>query len=94
MPQPALDLGTIIHGYFIEGILRGVGELRSTDASSHHAEAAFSVEADWQRAGIGSELMQHTLLTARNRGIAKVFMNCLHLKSLDAADGAGGGRQA
>jgi GNAT superfamily N-acetyltransferase len=71
------QLDSIIHGYFVDGVLRGVGELRLLDASSKHAEAAFSVEAEWQGAGVGSELMQHTLLTARNRGISKVYMNCL-----------------
>jgi GNAT superfamily N-acetyltransferase len=71
------QLDSIIHGYFCDGKLRGVGELRLLDVASKQAEAAFSVEADWQNAGIGSELMQHTLLTARNRGISKVYMNCL-----------------
>jgi len=71
------DMDSIIHGYFVAGTLRGVGEVRLLDATSKQAEAAFSVEADWQGAGAGTELMQHTLLTARNRGVEKVYMNCL-----------------
>jgi GNAT superfamily N-acetyltransferase len=71
------QLDSIIHGYFVDGTLRGVGELRLLEPASGQAEAAFSVEADWQGAGVGSELMEHTLLTARNRGISKVYMNCL-----------------
>lgn len=68
---------SIIHGYVVDGIVRGVGELRLLDSGNKQAEAAFSVEEAWQGSGIGSDLMQHTLLTARNRGIEKVFMNCL-----------------
>eukprot|EP01037_Dinobryon_pediforme_P021878 gene21878-22863_t len=68
---------SIIHGCFVEGTLRGVGELRMLDVVHHDAEAAFSVEGLWQGTGIGSELMAHTLLTARNRGISRVYMSCL-----------------
>jgi GNAT superfamily N-acetyltransferase len=70
-------LDSIIHGYFVGGTLRGVGELRLLDTTSTQAEAAFSVETDWQGTGVGTDLMEHTLLTARNRGVSKVFMNCL-----------------
>lgn len=70
-------LDSLVHGYFEDGALRGVGELRFLDTSTTMAEAAFSVETDWQGQGVGTQLMEHTLLTARNRGIAKIYMNCL-----------------
>jgi GNAT superfamily N-acetyltransferase len=38
---------------------------------------ALSVERDWQNRGIGSELMDRTVLAARNRGIRTIYMNCL-----------------
>ena len=68
---------SVVHGHFVEGTLRGVGELRLMDVSGREAEAAFSVEDGWQGQGIGTDLMHHTLTTARNRGIARVYMNCL-----------------
>ena len=34
-------------------------------------------EADWQSHGVGSALLERTLLTARNRGIAHLHMACL-----------------
>lgn len=72
----SFQLDSIIHGYFVDGTLRGVGELRLLDENSQ-AEAAFSVEPDFQGSGVGTELMRHTILSARNRGVAKVYMNCL-----------------
>jgi GNAT superfamily N-acetyltransferase len=71
------NLESIIHGYFVDGTLRGVGELRLLDPANTLGEAAFSVEADFQGVGVGTDLMQHVLLTARNRGVKKVYMNCL-----------------
>lgn len=69
---------TIIFGYFYEGELRAIGELRpiSFDEGGR-AEIAFSVEKDWQHKGIGSLLMQRVVMTARNRGFAHVSVFCL-----------------
>ena len=41
------------------------------------AEAAISVEKPWQSHGVGSALLRHTLLTARNRGVRLLHMACL-----------------
>lgn len=73
----SFNLDTVIHGFFLDGHLRGVGELRILDDRKTQAEAAFCVEPEWQGGGIGTALMQHTLVTARNRGIAKMYMTCL-----------------
>ena len=44
---------------------------------SHEAEAAFSIEQPWQSHGVGSVLLERTLLSARNRGIKALHMHCL-----------------
>ena len=40
-------------------------------------EAAFSVEQPWQSHGVGTVLLERTLLSARNRGIKSLHMLCL-----------------
>jgi len=69
-------LEVVIHGFFVAGELRGVGELRPL-GEPHAAEAAFSIEKDWQSHGVGSALLERTLLAARNRGIQQLHMSCL-----------------
>jgi GNAT superfamily N-acetyltransferase len=74
----ARAMGVVLHGFFIEGTLRGAAELRPFGALfAREAEAAFSVEHPWQSQGVGSVLLERTLLTARNRGIATLHMHCL-----------------
>lgn len=74
----AHGVGVVIHGFFVDGILRGSAELRTYQpAHSRAAEAAFSIERPWQSHGVGSALLERTLLTARNRGIKKLHMHCL-----------------
>ena len=68
-------LDTVMHGYFVDGMLRGVAELRPLFAQE--AEAAFSIERPWQSHGVGSALLERTLLAARNRGIKLLHMACL-----------------
>lgn len=71
-------LDSVVHGFFVDGKLRGAAELRPIGSSlPKQAEAAFSVEKDWQSHGVGSALLERTLLTARNRGIAHLHMACL-----------------
>lgn len=71
-------LDSVVHGFFVDGKLRGAAELRPLgNRLSKQAEAAFSVEKDWQSHGVGSALLERTLLTARNRGIAHLHMACL-----------------
>lgn len=69
----------IMHGFFVAGVLRGAAELRFLGSRllSREAEAAFSVETPWQSHGIGSALLERTLLTARNRGVKFLHMACL-----------------
>jgi GNAT superfamily N-acetyltransferase len=76
--ENALGSHSISHGYFVDGVLRGVAELRGfRGVAGGDAEAAFSVEQDFQNRGIGTELFGRTVLAARNRGISKLFVNFL-----------------
>ena len=71
-------LSAVVHGFFVDGIMRGAAELRPLGpAFGREAEAAFSIEAHWQSHGVGSALLDRTLLAARNRGIKKLHMACL-----------------
>jgi hypothetical protein len=56
--------------------MRGAGELRPL-GSPDEGEAAFSIEKDWQSHGVGSALLERTLLAARNRGVKHLHMTCL-----------------
>jgi GNAT superfamily N-acetyltransferase len=70
--------GVVIHGFFIDGTLRGAAELRRIGPLfSHEGEAALSIEQPWQSHGVGTELLERTLLSARNRGITSLHMHCL-----------------
>jgi len=72
------EIGVVVHGFFVDGVLRGAAELRQEGSLfSPQAEAAFSIEKPWQSHGVGTELLERTLLTARNRGIKSLRMNCL-----------------
>ena len=74
----ALGIDAVIHGFFFDGILRGAAELRRVGpALSREAEAAFSIEKPWQSHGVGSALLERTLLAARNRGVKFLHMACL-----------------
>lgn len=68
----------VIHGFFVDGMLRGAADLRPIGSSlAKRADAALSVERLWQSYGVGSALLQRLLLTARNRHIKWLHMACL-----------------
>ena len=74
----ANGLDSVIHGFFVDGILRGAGELRPLGSNlPHEAEAAFSIEGQWQSHGVGTALLDRTLLAARNRRFKLLHMACL-----------------
>jgi GNAT superfamily N-acetyltransferase len=74
----AKDIGVVVHGFFVDGELRGAAELRQNGSLfAHEAEAAFSIEQPWQSHGVGTELLERTLLSARNRGVKLLRMDCL-----------------
>lgn len=72
------DMRSTVYGYFENGEVRAAAELRPIGARMNgEAEAAFSVEKDWQDTGIGTELMGRVIRTARIAGIRRIYMNCL-----------------
>jgi len=74
----SFGIDALIHGFFVDGTLRGAAELRPIGAPlMREAEAAFSIEKPWQSHGVGSVLLERTLLAARNRGIKFLHMACL-----------------
>ena len=74
----AIRMEGVCYGSFVDHTLRAVGELRPFGPLlPRQAEAAFSVEADYQDSGIGTQLMGRVILAARNRGIKTLHMNCL-----------------
>ena len=74
----SLGMGAIIHGFFVEGVLRGAAELKPIGQPvTYEAELAFSIEKPWQSHGVGSALLERTLLAARNRGLKYLHMACL-----------------
>jgi len=74
----ASGVGVVVHGFFVDGTLRGAAELRRLDPLfSREAEAAFSIEKPWQSHGVGTALLERTLLSARNRSIKSLHMHCL-----------------
>jgi len=71
-------LNSIVYGYFVGREMRAAAELRMIGTSWHgEAEAAFSVEPGYQNSGVGTELLGRIILSARNRGVDRLFMNCL-----------------
>src|SRR5262249_13139257 len=70
--------GAVLHGFIVDGVLRGVAELKPFGARfPTEAEAAFSVEKPWQSHGVGSALLARTLLPARNHGVRQVILGGL-----------------
>lgn len=72
------DMKSVVYGCVIDGEVRAAAELRPLATHLHgEAEAAFSVEKDWQDTGLGTELLGRVIRTARNRSIHRLYMNCL-----------------
>lgn len=68
----------LVYGFFVDGEMRGAAELRQIgDEWSEDAEGAFSVEREFQNRGVGTQLLARLIRAARNRGIGRLYMNCL-----------------
>lgn len=69
---------SVIYGFFVGNEMRAAAELRMIgDSWSGLAEAAFSVEREFQELGIATELFGRLIQTARNRGINRLYVSCL-----------------
>ncbi len=74
----ALDHNCRVWGYFgPRGNLRGTGELKCFANKPGSAEAAFTVEKEYRDKGVGTQLFSHVILSARNRDINHLYVNCL-----------------
>jgi GNAT superfamily N-acetyltransferase len=78
--------GDLVFGAFIDGMMRGAGELRSQAAIwteqppfQRHisAEAAFCVEEAYRRRGIGAQLFQRIESAATNHGVETIEIVCM-----------------
>jgi len=72
------EMRCVVYGFFAGGEMRAAAEMRKIGESwSTDAEGAFSVEKDFQNRGIGTELLGRIIRAARNRGVSRLYMNCL-----------------
>jgi GNAT superfamily N-acetyltransferase len=72
------EMKCLVYGFFIDGEMRAAAEMRQIgDPWSVDAEGAFSVEDGWQNRGIGTDLLGRIIRAARNRGVTRLYMNCL-----------------
>jgi GNAT superfamily N-acetyltransferase len=78
--------GDLLYGAFVHGHLCGAAELRSNEAiwseqarfGRHiRAEAAFSVESEYRRRGIGEKLFRRIQRAATNHGVETIEIICL-----------------
>jgi RimJ/RimL family protein N-acetyltransferase len=78
--------GDLVFGAFVDGELHGAAELRSIEAiwseqapfQRHiHAEAAFSVEQEFRRRGIGEQLFGRLQRAASNHGVETIEIICM-----------------
>ena len=78
--------GDLLYGAFVDGKMVGAAELRSNQAiwseqapfGRHiNAEAAFSVDQDYRRRGIGEKLFKRLLRAATNHGVETIEIICL-----------------
>jgi RimJ/RimL family protein N-acetyltransferase len=72
------DMQSVIYGFFVGRDMHAAAELRMIGDNWHgEAEAAFSVERAYQDSGVGTELLGKVIVAARNRGVERLYMNCL-----------------
>lgn len=80
--EQAMTTRGVMFGAFLDGTLRGLGELRPAGpgASSYfigpEAEAAFAVERPFRRMGLGAALFTRITQAARNRGVGDLHVRC------------------
>jgi len=72
------DQKSLVYAYLEDGDVRAAAELRPLGSPPHaEAEAALSVEQPYQDGGLGTELLGRVIRAARNRGLRRLYMNCM-----------------
>jgi GNAT superfamily N-acetyltransferase len=72
------EMGSVVYGYYVDGEVHAAAELRKLGETwGPDAEAAFSVEKEFQDRGVGSDLMGRVIRAARNRNVHRLYMSCL-----------------
>src|SRR5258708_9524631 len=66
---------SLVLGYFEEDKLRAARELHAPD-DDLTSDIAFSVEPEFRNRGIGTAMLRRLILSARNRKIQHLRMNC------------------
>jgi len=66
---------SLVLGFFEEDKLRATGELHAPD-DDLTSDIAFSVEPEFRNRGIGTAMLRRLILSARNRKIQHLRMNC------------------
>ncbi len=80
--EQAMSAQGVMFGAFIDGTLRGLGELRPAGRCTSRyflgpqAEAAFAVEQPFRRKGLGAALFERITQAARNRGVSDLHVRC------------------
>ena len=80
--EQAIAARGVMYGAFLDGTMRGLAELRPATAgrSSYflgpQAEAAFAVEREFRRKGLGAALFGRITQAARNRGVSDLHVRC------------------
>ncbi|WID98373.1 GNAT family N-acetyltransferase [Bosea vestrisii] len=76
--ETTFGVGGLVYAYVEAGEVRGAAELRGLEEIViQTGEAAFSVERDWRRRGIGEALFGRLITASRNRNIRTLYMTCL-----------------
>ncbi|WP_332680960.1 GNAT family N-acetyltransferase [Bosea sp. (in: a-proteobacteria)] len=76
--ETTFGIGGLVYAYVEAGEVRGAAELRGLeDIVVQTGEAAFSVEKQWRRRGIGEALFGRLVTAARNRSISTLYLTCL-----------------
>ncbi len=81
--ERAVTAEGLVVGAFVDGVLRGLGELRPSGTQrggfmlGAEAEAAFAVEEGFRRRGMGTALFGRIARAARNRGVGILHVRCL-----------------
>ncbi|AVO36948.1 GNAT family N-acetyltransferase [Pukyongiella litopenaei] len=73
-----LGMDSVVFGAYVDGRLRGLAELCGFLSQwPRIAEAALSIQRDWQHAGIGDALFTRLIAAAQNRSVRTLHMTCL-----------------